>query len=31
MGLQRTSHLDGGFNAWKVAGRPIVPYAKKRR
>lgn len=31
MGLQRTSHLDGGFNAWKDAGRPIVPYAKKRR
>ena len=31
MGLERASHLDGGFGAWKDAGMPVVPYAKKAR
>lgn len=26
LGLQRTSHLDGGFSAWKDSGFEIVPY-----
>ena len=24
MGYERVAHLDGGFNAWKEAGRPTV-------
>ena len=31
MGLERASHLDGGFGAWKEAGLPVVAYAKKGR
>jgi len=35
LGLQRTSHLDGGFSAWKDSGFEIVPYtantAQKRK
>ncbi len=31
MGLERASHLEGGFTAWKEAGLPVVPYEKKRR
>jgi rhodanese-related sulfurtransferase len=30
LGLQRTSHLDGGFGAWKEAGFEIVPYIPKK-
>jgi rhodanese-related sulfurtransferase len=29
LGLQRTSHLDGGFSAWKESGFEIVPYSSK--
>jgi len=29
LGLQRTSHLEGGFGAWKDAGFEIVPLASK--
>ncbi len=29
LGLQRTSHLDGGFSAWKESGLEIVPYKAK--
>ncbi len=29
LGLQRTSHLEGGFSAWKDAGFEIVPYARR--
>lgn len=29
LGLQRTSHLDGGFSAWKDSGLEIVPYSSK--
>ncbi len=29
LGLQHTSHLDGGFSAWKDAGFEIVPYTAK--
>ena len=29
LGLQRTSHLDGGFSAWKDSGFEIVPYMAK--
>jgi len=29
LGLQRTSHLDGGFSAWKDSGFEIVPYKSK--
>ena len=35
LGLQRTSHLDRGFSAWKDSGFEIVPYtantAQKRK
>lgn len=31
LGLQRASHLEGGFNAWKSAGGEVVPYEKKSR
>jgi rhodanese-related sulfurtransferase len=31
MGLERASHLAGGFGAWKEAGLPVVPSAKKGR
>lgn len=31
MGLERASHLDGGFTAWKKAGGEVVPYEKKSR
>ncbi|MBJ18550.1 MAG: rhodanese-like domain-containing protein [bacterium] len=31
LGLQRASHLEGGFIAWKDAGGEIVPYEKKKR
>lgn len=29
LGLQRASHLDGGFSAWKSAGGEIVPYTPR--
>ena len=29
LGLQRTSHLEGGFSAWKDAGFEIVPLVSK--
>jgi rhodanese-related sulfurtransferase len=29
LGLQRTSHLEGGFSAWKDAGFEIVPYTRR--
>jgi len=31
LGLQRTSHLDGGFAAWREAGGEVVPYEPKKR
>ena len=31
MGLERTSHLVGGFSAWKESGGAVVPYEKKSR
>ncbi len=31
LGLQRASHLEGGFTAWKEAGGEIVPYERKKR
>jgi len=29
LGLQRVSHLKGGFSAWKDSGFEVVPYTKK--
>jgi len=29
LGLQRTSHLEGGFSAWKDSGFEIVPLVSK--
>ena len=29
LGLQRTSHLEGGFSSWKEAGCDVVPYTAK--
>ncbi len=29
LGLQRVSHLKGGFAAWKEAGLEVAPYVKK--
>lgn len=29
LGLQRTSHLDGGFTAWSESGFEISPYTRK--
>ena len=29
LGLQRVSHLNGGFSAWKDSGFEVVPYTKK--
>mgnify|MGYP001392298380 FL=1 len=29
MGMQRVSHFDGGFTAWKEAGAPIAQKAEK--
>jgi len=31
LGLQRASHLDGGFSAWKDSGFEIAPYTPKKR
>jgi rhodanese-related sulfurtransferase len=31
LGLQRTSHLEGGFTAWKDEDCEIVPYAPKKK
>jgi rhodanese-related sulfurtransferase len=31
LGLQRASHLEGGFTAWKEAGGELVAYEKKKR
>ncbi len=31
LGLQRASHLEGGFTAWKQAGGELVAYEKKKR
>jgi rhodanese-related sulfurtransferase len=31
LGLQRTSHLEGGFTAWKDEGCEIAPYAPKKK
>ena len=31
LGLERASHLEGGFTAWKKSGGEIVPYVKKSR
>ncbi len=31
LGLQRASHLEGGFAAWKQAGGELVAYEKKKR
>jgi rhodanese-related sulfurtransferase len=29
LGLQRVSHLEGGFSAWKESGFEIVPYKSR--
>lgn len=29
LGLQRASHLEGGFSAWKTAGGEVVPYERR--
>ena len=29
IGLERASHIDGGFNAWKEAGGPVEEYKRK--
>ena len=29
LGLQRASHLEGGFSAWKSAGGEVVPYTPR--
>ena len=31
LGLQRASHLEGGFGGWKEAGGEIVAYARKKK
>ena len=31
LGLERASHLEGGFAAWKENGGEVVPYEKKKR
>ena len=31
LGLQRASHLEGGFAGWKEAGGEIVPYARGKK
>ncbi len=31
MGLERASHLDGGFAAWKEARGEVVPYEKRKK
>ena len=31
LGLQRTSHLEGGFIAWKESGGEVVAYEPKKR
>jgi rhodanese-related sulfurtransferase len=31
LGLQRTSHLEGGFSAWQEAGLEVVPYERKKK
>ncbi|MFC6395500.1 rhodanese-like domain-containing protein [Luteococcus sanguinis] len=30
MGREDVAHLDGGFGAWRDAGKPIAPHEKKR-
>ena len=29
MGLEPVAHMEGGFTAWKAAGRPVVPRPAK--
>ncbi|MGI9336544.1 MAG: rhodanese-like domain-containing protein [Gammaproteobacteria bacterium] len=29
IGLERASHIDGGFKAWKEAGGPVEEYRRK--
>ena len=31
LGLQRVSHLKGGFSAWKESGFEVVDYTKKEK
>jgi rhodanese-related sulfurtransferase len=31
LGLQRTSHLEGGFSAWQDGGFEIAPHEHKRK
>lgn len=31
LGLQRVSHLKGGFSAWKESGFEVVSYVKKEK
>ena len=31
LGLQRVSHLKGGFGGWKEAGLEVVPYVRRAR
>lgn len=31
LGLQRVSHLEGGFAAWKEQGSTVEAYARKRK
>jgi 3-mercaptopyruvate sulfurtransferase SseA len=29
MGVEKVSHIGGGFKAWKEAGGPVVPADKE--
>jgi rhodanese-related sulfurtransferase len=31
LGLQRASHLEGGFGAWQDGGFEVVPYERRRK
>ena len=31
LGLERVSHLDGGFTDWKASDAPIEAYARKKK
>ncbi len=31
LGLQRASHLEGGFSAWLEAGLAVAPYKRKKK
>lgn len=31
LGLQRASHLEGGFSAWREGGGEVVPHERRKR